>query len=454
MTKNSILMNILAVMVCSLILLFAFSSAYGATYYVSTSGDDSNIGGTSSPWRTIQKCANTINGGDICILRDGTYTENVSWTRSGTAGSLMHLKAENIRQAVIVGNISMSGNYVKVEGMKIVLPDGYNRGIKSTGSNNAVVDCYVTTNSTSLGLNNIGIELSDGSSYGVASGNYVEKLCFAYILAGSNHTFLNNEATLLKLNGNCGDVDYMRFFGSNHVIRNNYFHGINMNEIGGAHVDCFQTFDNGGPQTAITNVIVEGNYCSDAAQGMMLEGKVYNQSSGLTIRNNVFTKCGAWCICNMDIADVHIINNTCDTTGGIHGMWCRGDNNRVTCEFKNNIVYGTGTLYGVFESAMLIDGTPEAPGKNNLLYKPGQVITGYSNDIVNKDPLFFSQATGNYRLQLGSPAIDAGMAIIGWAGATDRDGKLRPQGSGWDIGAYEYRATSLGNPRNFRQVGN
>jgi len=327
-----------------------------------------------------------------------------------------------------------------------VLPDGYQGGIYVNGRFSQVSNNFVTTNSTSLGLNNTGMNIAGSGN--IAEGNYVEKTCFGYSLTGDGHAFRGNEATRLKMNGSCGDVDYMRFFGSNHVIDNNYFHGINMQEIGAAHVDCFQSFDNGGPAYSISNVIVERNYCSDAAQGMMLEGKVYKQSSGLIVRNNVFKRNGAWCVCSVDIANVRFYNNTCDTTGTLHGIWCRGNNSISTCEFKNNIFYGTGTTYGVMETASLIDGTPESPGKNNLLFNPTKLLTGYQGDIKNTDPRFVDQNIGDYKLKQGSPAIDSGLNISPWSNPTDNKGTTRPQGASWDIGAFEFQHKIPFSPSN------
>lgn len=433
-----------------MIILLSVNAAYGATYYVSPSGNDANQGSALEPWRTIGKCATTITGGDICVVRDGTYTESVTVNRSGTEGNPIVFKAENRHGAVIVGKISIRNNahYVRVDGFKVLIENNAISGISSSGNFNEIFNNLVTTESTSLGLNNTAIRME--GNYSIASGNYVEKTCFGYYLYGSNNIFQNNEATRLKLNGDCGDVDYMRFFGSNHLIRNNTFHGINFSEIGGAHVDCFQTYDNNGPQYSISNVIVEGNYCSDSSQGMMLAGGMYMQSQGLIVRNNVFAKCTSWCVCLVDIANAFFYNNTCDTTGGIHGMWCRGAKGIASCEFKNNIIYGPGSLYGVMETATLIDGTSLSPGKKNLLYKTNGTIRGFEDDIVNKDPLFENRAVGNYRLKTGSPGIDAGMPIPGWSGATDQDGRTRPQGKGWDIGAYEHGGANLYPPRNLR----
>jgi hypothetical protein len=410
--------------------------AEAATYYVATNGNDANPGTLELPWRTIQKCANTINGGDDCVVKNGSYTENVNVTRSGSAEKYLTLKAENSRQAIVQGKIGVSGSYVRVDGFKVVIPGGGQGGIGVSGSYSQITGCYITPGTNVLGLNNTA--LSVAGSNNTASSNYIEKTCFGIGLLGDRNIVEDNEVTRLKMNGSCGDVDYMRFFGTNHIIRNNNFHGIIMEEIGKAHVDCFQTFDNGGPQYSIKNVIVEGNFCSDAAQGMMLEGKLYKQSSGLIVRNNVFTRNGAWCVCAMDIADVRFYNNTCDTTGGLHGMWCRGGNNVASCEFKNNIIYGSGSLYGVMETAKLIDGDSASPGKNNLLFKTNQYIKGYAGDIINSDPLFIDRKADDYRIKAESPARDAGAALTNWPNPKDKNEVSRPQGTRWDIGAFEY----------------
>ena len=47
-----------------------------ATYYVSTSGNDGNNGTSlSTPWRTINKAAQTMVAGDTVYVRGGTYRE-------------------------------------------------------------------------------------------------------------------------------------------------------------------------------------------------------------------------------------------------------------------------------------------------------------------------------------------------------------------------------------------
>jgi hypothetical protein len=60
-------------------------AAYGSTYYVSTTGKDTNSGTISSPWQTIQHAANSVTAGDTVYVRAGIYNEIVSVPSSGSA---------------------------------------------------------------------------------------------------------------------------------------------------------------------------------------------------------------------------------------------------------------------------------------------------------------------------------------------------------------------------------
>src|SRR5437899_2916269 len=71
-------------------LLFSPHVAKANTYYVSPSGSDSNSGSSSAPFRTLQQAADTVNAGDIVIVRQGNYKGFImgwDYPTAGTEGS-------------------------------------------------------------------------------------------------------------------------------------------------------------------------------------------------------------------------------------------------------------------------------------------------------------------------------------------------------------------------------
>jgi len=59
-------------------------------------------------------------------------------------------------------------------------------------------------------------------------------------------------------------------------------------------------------------------------------------------------------------------------------------------------------------------------------------------DTIYDDPQFVDAANGDFRLQETSPCVDTGIALEMEGAAQDLLGIARPQGLGWDMGAYEY----------------
>ncbi|MFH1319389.1 MAG: carbohydrate-binding protein, partial [Bacteroidota bacterium] len=83
-------------------------------YYVATNGNDANPGTEASPWRTIQKAANTLTAGKTVYVKSGTYNEQVTVKNSGSAGKYITFSA-------------YPGNTVTIDGAGINMDFGYGR---------------------------------------------------------------------------------------------------------------------------------------------------------------------------------------------------------------------------------------------------------------------------------------------------------------------------------------
>jgi len=135
-----------------------------------------------------------------------------------------------------------------------------------------------------------------------------------------------------------------------------------------------------------------------------------------------------------------------DPSGGSGGgISCSSSSSPTitNCTISNNTASGNhpagGGIYSPSSSpaitnCILWDNTPdEIYGSPTATYsdiKGG--YTGLGN--INNDPLFVS--SGVYELKANSPCINAGTSV--GAPTTDIDGNARPQGLGYDMGAYEF----------------
>ncbi|MGR8933160.1 MAG: right-handed parallel beta-helix repeat-containing protein [Gammaproteobacteria bacterium] len=72
-------------LVAAVMAAFVPTSAAATAYYVATDGDDANPGTILSPWRTIQKAANSAVAGSVVYVRGGVYHERITVRVSGSA---------------------------------------------------------------------------------------------------------------------------------------------------------------------------------------------------------------------------------------------------------------------------------------------------------------------------------------------------------------------------------
>lgn len=239
------------------------------------------------PGGSIQAAVNSASAGDTVRVFAGNYAERVMVNKAVTL--------------LAVGTAETDGFTITASGATVT---GFTIEAVADNSINGV-GIYVNANDCKVLNNTIrntargGIFLQHTISGCVISGNKIGGNVSQYGIAvrGTGHLVEGNEIFDIRQRSqywlnppNYRDADGMRVHGANHIIRNNYIHGI---LYGGdnvdAHIDCFQSFNIPPYQPEMVNVLFEGNRC-DNAQALsgltMAHGAMIEYGRGVTFRNN------------------------------------------------------------------------------------------------------------------------------------------------------------------------
>jgi len=190
---------------------------------------------------------------------------------------------------------------------------------------------------------------------------------------------------------------------SDDVYACNYVH-----DNGQAGADDDYGFNLGGKNERVFNNILVRN----GTIGLQIAG--YSTVQNMKVYNNVMADNGAEGIALwLTLDGVEIKNNILSGNAiwGLHSWDAHGSGVVI----DHNLVYGNGSGDYDFTS-----------GGSDYAYTLGTTLTG--------DPLFVSNAS-DFHLQPGSPAIDSGLTLSEIT--TDLDCAPRPQGGGYDVGAFE-----------------
>lgn len=164
---------------------------------------------------------------------------------------------------------------------------------------------------------------------------------------------------------------------------------------------------------------------------------ISSEGSSLVVANNRILRnrvAGVFCVSPAP-SPVVIVNNTIlgnQNEAGIN-IW-----NDASALVVNNIITANTGYGGIYVAAggtvTLVSN--DVWGNTCWLLPPAEYVGCEAGETdISADPLFTDPDHGDYRLQAGSPCIDAGTAE--GAPTVDLEGLPRPCGAGFDMGAYE-----------------
>jgi hypothetical protein len=440
-------------------------SSTSSNYYVSITGNDiTGDGSLTHPWRTIQKAANMVLAGDTVYVRGGTYFEEVRiQDKHGTNDSWITFMPYNNEVVIVDGrNIQTSwghaifrttnASYIRITGFKLYNSARVGVWINTHANyiridNNEIYNCsgngiytetYELYTITNIFFENNSVDYvnNNWSGYGGTSSEGVSFRTVQYFTINNNRiSRCGKECIDVKQGSAYGTVHHNMIDTSsvpggfnedyNHVgiycdgmsnrnhdidIYNNYIYGSHGPGIVIGVEEPTGSLDN----VCVYNNIVNITWVSGAGIGIVNWGEIGGEP----------------------ISDVFIYGNTVKTKS--HPALSIGATNIQNIVVKNNIFttegYFTLSVWSYPQNATVLTLS------HNLFYRFGGVAhnrwmdgedLSWGDNSQIKDPFF----TPNFRVMNGSPAVDNGSVV---PVSFDFDENDRPQGNGYDIGAYEF----------------
>lgn len=369
-------------------LFFAWPGLAAEYYIDATSGNDTDLGSETAPWKTLSMITGaSINSGDTVYLK-GDFTPSTAVLLDST------IQGTDYQNHTIITNWEGESPSIKLDA---TLTNGM---------------FYVTGNNYTFS----GLEFHNNGTY-LASTKAINVQASQQYINIENCTFRDAEdAVVTGATISFMTIEESTFYNNDDAI---YFYS--------------------GENLTVTSNTLYGN----TSRTIMV---VAASTNNLFANNIVYNNTGAVGVYPGSITtNVAVLNNT--LVNNNYGVACEGYGDGVI--IKNNIiaqsvtaatahyeispmVYDYNIYYNNANIAIVISGPPLA-------------LTTYSS-LSDWQALGFDENSGegdslldaDYHLQVGSPAIDAGLDVSDWID-NDFDGDDRPWGSAFDIGADEYK---------------
>ena len=431
-----------------------FTVRSGKIYFVTSSGNDSDDGSYANPWQTIPQAKNTLAPGDIAYLGVHANDTLAQTTEDSTAPYRCAL-GMSANDGANSGTASAPKALIAYPGANVTVgvESGLERGIL-TPAITGTFDYWVISQLTlrgeteaidleggAVGWRIVGNDIScpNGSGLsGCVTGGSGDNTAGLKLLGNVVHDAAANVSTVTK-------YYHGIYFGSDHIE-------LGWNTVrDGKTCRAIQFHDSGGPNEydlLVHDNVIHGTVCDglnfatvDPSQGNVVayNNVIYDVGQGpdpgdgasdyacIYVAN--ITNAGA-----AGSGKVQIYNNTlynCGSRGtGASGAIALASG-PVSIQLDDNLIVA---LSGEHYVSSDTGNSPSITGSNNLLYGAGNAPT-FLTTSISGDPQFAAVTSHDFHLTASSPAIDQGQVSNA---TSDIDGNPRPQGSAFDIGAYEF----------------
>ncbi len=408
------------------------TAAIGIAFYVSTTGSDSNPGTLSSPWRTIQHAADSVQGGDTVYVRGGVYNESVRISVSGsaTAGSIT-LQTYPGEQAIIDGtglvpstsgpqgliNIT-SQSYISIQGFEI-------RNYQTSSASATPAGIWVSGSGSNIRiLNNLIHNIvttaeATGSAFGIAVYGTAAPASLDAVTISGNQVYNLKTGTSESVNV---DGNVTNFVIANNVVHDNDNIGIDVIGFEGVSPDPAYDYARNGTVSgntvynisAINNpgegkqYDANGIYVDGGSQVVIERNLVHNVDIGIEMASEHQGHVTSFVIARNNL--VYSSNSTGITIGGYASNVGGTDH----CTIVNNTLFqndAKNTGSGEFQIQYYATNNVF---KNNIVYASSQGL--FINNYTNSEP---DPADVDYNLYYSS--LNSSMADFLWNG-TDHVG--------------------------------
>lgn len=411
------------------------------TYYVATTGSNSNSGSIDSPWLSFLYAAGRMKSGDTLYARAGNYSERLDVNgpflpngASWDAPTTIQGYPGDATRPLLRGHVTLtSQSYIVWDGINI------------EGESNGPSGIFHVNGSDHIWCRNA--EIHHGWLQNVLTGGQpgrnVIDCRFTNIVSHDSGQAANNDP---------------------HAPHGFYISNSGGDGVGGpVLVDHCVAYNNtGGGQTQITQCYGIQVYSEVQLNDVTVSNcNVYANYNGMNIGggdgHSVFA-------CNIhDNKEIGIepgygfpssnmrINNNTIYNNGWHGMRLALFGALTRAGIYNNTIYNNGGIYGGFgievgsqSDSSLLQGNIIHANASGAINDSG----GATSDVTNftQDPQFVDAANGDFHLASSSPALGAATNAFE-AVLRDKDGNFRPPSpTPWDCGAYSTSASSITRP--------